>query len=381
MTAQQSRTPSWIDSLPAPHPTQYAHIAMNRWSSLPRGEEVLTFALQSTMRRITQQSLLEFAGEREMKAWMEGIVRDLAVSQPTVVFYDSGIETLLFEVVNFEHTLHLDHIEFLPRHHFSTPAHRVHTEPLADTVNDLRSRATTSLAQRKRALKALQIARGETRWTEAFTDGSFVHERGLGGAAFLRDDGAYGALQFRAENSNEAEYVAALIAISSARGGEKVSINSDSRLVVRSLTNLIARAEGKKEPYPTVRTLARLESATLEALAEVIHPGQVRARWVRGHCGDKMNHGADLLAKAVRKRRGRVTVKSAEGIVRQATGASAPVSYGFTTIDLAVPDWYGDYLKNGDKNDVEDPRESQFDGPFREGEGGGPGWLVRRASA
>lgn len=47
------------------------------------------------------------------------------------------------------------------------------------------------------------------------------------------------------------------------------------------------------------------------------------------------------------KRTGRPTVSSAEGIVREATGASTPASYGFTATDLAVPAWYSDYLKNG----------------------------------
>lgn len=360
---------------------RYGHIALSKWSSLPQGEEILSFTLQAENGQIVREALLEFAGERERKEWVEKTLRGLTYTPTeTTIFFGPSIEALLFEVVNFDHTLHLDHVEFLPIDKFRSPQYRPQIAPLAEAVEATLSRVTTSLADRKRALKTLQVMQGAVRWVETFTDGSFMHQENQGGAAFLRDDGAYGALRFRADNSNEAEFVAALIAISSA-DGEKVSINSDSRLLVRTLTNLIAQAEGKREPYPTVRTLARLESATVDALREVIAPGEVRARWVRGHCGNKMNHGADRLAKAMRKRVGRPTVKSAQGIVREATGISAPVSYGFTTIDLAVPDWYGDYLKNGDMNDVEDTREGYFDGPSWQGEGRGAGWLVRRASA
>lgn len=361
---------------------RYGHIAMSHWSSLPRGEEILSFALQSETGQIEAEGLLEFPGERERKGWVEGMIRDLAKTPTrTTVFFDRDIEDLIFEIVNFEHAVRLDHVTFLPQHHFRSPEHRTNLAPLISTVEALLSTASALLANRKRHLKTLQIAQGGLRWVETFTDGSFLHQENQGGAAFLRDDGAYGALRFHAENSNATEFVAALIAITSARGGEKVSINSDSRHVVRALNNLIALAVGKPEPHPTDRTLSRLEEATLDALVESIPPGRVRARWVRGHCGNKMNNGADRLAKAMRKRKGRATVRSAEGIVREATGISVPVSYGFTTIDLAVPDWYGDYLKNGDVNDVEDTREGYFDGPSWEGSGSGDEWLVRRASA
>lgn len=361
---------------------RYGHIALSHWSSLPRGEEVLSFVLQGRDDRIEVEDLLKFPGERERKGWVGRMVQMLMdTREPAIVFHDPHIEDLLFEVVNVEHTLSLDHVTFLPQHHLRSPVHALSTAPLADAVEDVRSRASALLAHRKRSLKALQIARGELRWAEAFTDGSFVHQERQGGAAFIRDDGAYGALRFPAENSNEPEFVAALIAISSARGGEKVSINSDSKHVVRALNNLIALAAGKPEPHPTDRTLSRLEGATLEALAEVIAQGHVRARWVRSHCGNRMNDGADRLAKAMRKRRGRPTVASARGIAREATGVSAPVSYGFTTIDLAVPDWYGDHLMNGEMTDVEDAREGQFDGPSWTGTGSGDAWLVRRASA
>lgn len=360
---------------------RYGHIALSQWSSLPQGEEVLSFVLQADNGQVVRETLLEFPSETEGRGWVTRTLRGLTYSpDEALIFFDPRIENLLFEVVNYDHSLHLDHVEFLPIDKFRSPRYRPQIDPLAEAVERTLSLATASLTNRKRSLKALQIAQGAVRWVETFTDGSFVHQENQGGAAFLRDDGAYGALRFRADNSNEAEFVAALIAISSA-DGEKVSINSDSRLLVRTLNNLIAQAEGKREPYPTVRTLARLESATVDALREVIAPGEVRARWVRGHCGNKMNHGADRLAKAMRRRIGRPTVKSAQGIVREATGISVPVSYGFTTIDLAVPDWYGDYLKNGDASDVEDTREGNIDGPSWQGEGSGAGWMVRRASA
>lgn len=361
---------------------RYGHIALNHWSSLPRGEEVLSFTLQGSGGQIEVEDLLKFPGERERKGWVGRAMGMLSTNhEPTTVFYDHHIEDLLFEVVNFDPALALDHVTFLPQHHLHTPTHSPAATPLADAVESSRSQASAMLAHRKRSLKTLQIARGELRWVEAFTDGSFMHQDRQGGAAFIRDDGAYGALRFPAENSNEPEFVAALIAISSARGGEKVSINSDSKHVVRALNNLIALAAGKPEPHPTDRTLTRLEEATLDALTEVIAQGHVRARWVRSHCGNRMNDGADRLAKAMRKRRGRPTVASAQGIAREATGVSAPVSYGFTTIDLAVPDWYGDYLMNGEATDVEDTREGQFDGPAWTGTGSGDAWLVRRASA
>lgn len=361
---------------------RYGHIALNTWSSLPRGEEILSFILQSDVGRIIREDLVEFPHEREAKTWVERVLGDLAQTPiETVVFFDPNIEDLLFEVVNFERAPGLDHVEFLPFSAFHVFQRQSWIDPLDDAVRRALSQITTSLAKRKRSLRALQVMRGEVRWVEAFTDGSFVPHEGQGGAAFLRDDGAYGALRFYADNSNEAEFVAALIAITSAHEGEKVSINSDSRHVVRALNNLVALADGKAEPYPSDRTLGCLEQATLDALADAISPGGVRARWVRAHCGNKMNHGADRLAKAMRKRHGRPTVPSAEGIVREATGVSAPVSYGFTTIDLAVPDWYGDYLKNGDSNDVEDSSEGQFDGPVWTGAGGGAGWLAGRASA
>lgn len=329
-------------------PKRYGHIALNKWSSLPRGEEVLTFTLQAEDGHIEARTILKFPSEWERKGWIERILQDLAHS-PTkaLMFYDNNIEDLLFEAINFNHTLHLANIEFLPTTKLQTPQHRFQTTPLAKAIAETLSDATTALANRKRTLKARQIARGEIRWVETFTDGSFLHQENQGGAAFLRDDGAYGALRLHANNSNETEFIAALIAISSARGGARISINSDCRLVVRTLHNLIARAEGKKEPYPGRRNLGCLEEATIDALAEVILPGEVRAQWVRGHCGNRMNHGADRLAKAMRKRTGRPTVSSAEGIVREATGASTPVSYGFTATELAVPAWYGEYLKNG----------------------------------
>lgn len=361
---------------------RYGHIAMSHWSSLPQGEEVLSFALQDENGNITQEPLLESPGEWERKGWVGTVIRNLAQTPtPTTIFFNHTIEDLLFEIVNFDPILDLNHVEFLSQHQFRSPTHAPNITPLTDAVETILSEASALLASRKRSLKALQIARGDVRWVEAFTDGSFMHEQNQGGAAFLRDDGAYGALRFQAENSNETEFVAALIAISSARGGEKVSINSDSRHVVRALNNLIALAVGNPEPYPTSRTLSGLEEATLDALAEVISPGEVRAHWVRGHCGNKMNDGADRLAKAMRKRSGRPTVKSVRGIARAATGIGAPVSYGFTTIDLAVPDWYSDYLKNGDVNDVEDACEGQFGSPSWTGTGSGDEWLVRRASA
>lgn len=360
---------------------RYGHIALNQWSSLPRGEEVLSFALQGSNGHIETEDVLKFPGERERKGWVGRKMKHLAdTPEPTTVFHDPQIEDLLFEVVNFDHTLTTDHITFLPQHHLHSPTLTPSAEPLALAVEQIKSEASALLAHRKRSLKSLQIARGELRWVEAFTDGSFMHQDGQGGAAFLRDDGAYGALRFPAENSNEPEFVAALIAITSARGGEKVSINSDSKHVVRALNNLIALTAGKPEARP-IRTLSRLEKATLDALTEAVSQGHVRARWVRGHCGNRMNNGADRLAKAMRKRKGRPTVASAQGIVREATGVSAPVSYGFTTIDLAVPDWYGDYLMNGEITDVEDTREGQFDGPSWTGTGSGDAWLVRRASA
>lgn len=361
---------------------RYGHISLNHWSSLPRGEEVLSFALQDGDGQVKTEDILKFPGERERKRWVERVMHGLASTQePTVLFHDPHIEDLLFEVVNFDHTLTTHHMTFLPQHHLRSPDLTSSAEPLALAVEVIRSEVSALLAHRKRSLKTLQIARGELRWVEAFTDGSFMPQSNQAGAAFLRDDGAYGALRFLAENSNEPEFVAALIAISSARGGEKVSINSDSKHVVRALNNLIALAAGKPEPHPTDRTLSRLEATTLEALTEVIAQSHVRARWVRAHCGNRMNNGADRLAKAMRKRKGRPTVASAQGIVREATGVSAPVSYGFTTIDLAVPDWYGDYLMNGEITDVEDTREGQFDGPSWTGTGSGDAWLVRRASA
>lgn len=359
---------------------RYGHIALSQWSSLPRGEEILSFALQSSDGHVACEDLLKFPGEKERKGWVERIVKDLMHSQePTTIFYDHHLEGLLFEVMNFDHTLRLEHVEFLPQHQFRSPTFRSSVSPLAEAVEAIMSEATALLAHRKRAFKALQIARGELRWVEAFTDGSFAHQDLQGGAAFLRDDGAYGALRFPAENSNEPEFVAALIAISSARGEEKVSINSDSRHVVRALNRLIASTTGK-QTYPTERVLTPLEEATLEALAEVVLPHQVRVRWVRGHCGNKMNNGADRLAKAMRKRRGRPTVPAAHGIVREATEVSAPVSYGFTANDLAVPDWYGTYLMNGEI-DAEDAGEDRSVSSIWAGATGGDTWLARRASA
>lgn len=46
---------------------RYGHIAMSHWSSLPRGEEILSFALQSETGQIEAEGLLEFPGERERK--------------------------------------------------------------------------------------------------------------------------------------------------------------------------------------------------------------------------------------------------------------------------------------------------------------------------
>ena len=343
---------------------RYGRITMSHWSSLPRGEEVLSFAIQDELGHVDQKPLLAFPGEWERKGWVGTLMQELAHSpKPTTIFFDQDIEDLLFEVVNFDHTLNLNHVEFLPQHQFHAPTYHPTITPLANAIEAILSEASSLLAHRKRTLRAQQIARGEVRWVEAFTDGSFKHQENQGGAAFLRDDGAYGALRFPADNSNEPEFVAALIAITSARGGDKLSINSDSRHVVRALNNLIALAAGKPEPHPTHRTLTPLEAATLDALAEVISHGAVRAHWVRSHCGNKMNNGADRLAKAMRKRKGQATVKSARGIVREATGISAPVSYGFTVSDLALPDWYSDYLVRGRAVDAEALRESVFDGP------------------
>lgn len=361
---------------------RYGHIALNHWSSLPRGEEILSFVLQGDDGQIEVEDLLKFPGERERRGWIAKVMHALTTThEPTTLIHDTHIEDLLFEVVNSDHTLTLDHMTFLPQHHLHSPTLTSSTIPLTYAVEAIRSETSALLAHRKRSLKALQIARGELRWVEAFTDGSYRDREGQGGAAFIRDDGAYGALRFPATNSNEPEFVAALIAISSARGGEKVSINSDSKHVVRALNNLIALAAGKPEPHPTGRGLSRLEEATLEALTEVIEQNDVRARWVRAHCGNKMNDGADRLAKAMRKRRGRPKVASAKGITREATGVSAPVSYGFTASDLAVPDWYGDCLKKGWAEGTADAREDQFDGPLWGDPKDADEWLIRKASA
>lgn len=360
---------------------RYGHITLNQWNSLPQGEEVLTFALQEANGRISTEDILKFPGERERKGWVEERVRGLAdMPEPVTLFHDSRIESLLFEIVNFDPSLPIDHISFLPQDHLQASSLTPSAQPLALTVEQLRSEANALLAHRKRSLKTLQIARGELRWVEVFTDGSFMRRTGQGGAAFIRDDGAYGALRFSAENSNEPELVAALIAIASARGGEKVSINSDSKNVVRTLNSVVAFASGRSEVRP-VRVFTALEGATLDALVEVVSQGHVRARWVRGHCGNRMNDGADRLAKAVRKRKGFSAVPSARGIAHEATGVSAPVSYGFSPVDLAVPDWYGKYLMNGEIANVQNSCESQFDGPSWAGASGGAGWLVRGASA
>lgn len=325
---------------------RYSHLALHSWSSLPRGEEVFSFAAQSEGGQIERESLLEFPGEVEAKGWVHRIVRDLSTSpRPATLFYTPGTEGTLFEIIHADHTLNLDHVQMLPHTQARQAPHWPHTKALAVAVDAAQHQAYAALSARKRAIKSCWEGTGGQRWVETFTDGSYVHQRHQGGAAFLRDDGSYGALRFHADNSNETEFIAALIAITAA-DGERVSINSDCRLVVRTLTNLSARASGVSVPYGGRRNLAPLEEATLQALTEVIGAGQVRARWVRGHCGNRMNTGADRLAKAMRSRGGRPAVASTAGIVREACGVSSPVSHGFTAHSLGVPGWFAESLRS-----------------------------------
>lgn len=372
---QTAQTPATLRLIPGTH---YAHIGLCQWSSLPQGEEVITFALRGPR---SDERILSSADDWSRRAWLHQTLSDLPPH--TTLFYGPGIETLLFEGINSGEWRLPEQVTVLPATRVSTECGDA-ADSLLEAVRELTSQASSLLASRKRELKAQQVARGEVRWVESFTDGSFLLREKQGASAFVRDDGAFGALRFRASNSNEAEFVAALIAISSAQGGERVSVNSDSRLVVRTLSNLVAVAEGRPEPAPLDRHMSRLEEEALFALAEVlarVEPGDVRVRWVRAHCGNRMNQGADRLAKAMRRVGGRPRVASAVGIVREATGVSAPVSYGFTTTDLAVPVWFSDYLKNGDGLDVEDSGAWRIDGPFGVGEVGGDGWVDGRASA
>lgn len=361
--------------------TSYGHIALHQWSALPRGEEVLTFALQDHHGLICAEDILGFPEERERRAWMATTLAALTAHTPAVVHYSPEVEDLLFEVAHPQLTSPGSPLTLSPHHRLLRDQTPDPTRPLRASMAALASEATALLAHRKRALRAHAAAHGDTRWFEAFTDGSFDRQHHQGAAGFVRDDGAHGALRFRARTSNEAEFVAALIAVTSARGGEKVSVNTDSRRVVHAMRSLIGLTAGCPTPRAASGSLTELEEATLQALSEVITAGRVRARWVRGHCGNPMNCAADRLAKAMRSRRGRPTVAVAAEIARQATGVSVPLAYGFTADDLAVPRWYSRFLMDGWSDDAGHAREGKIDGPGVPGAGGGARGVVARASA
>ena len=131
---------------------RYGHIALHHWSSLPRGEEILSFALQGDDGQIEVEDLLKFPGERERRGWVAKVMHALTTThEPTTLFHDPHIEDLLFEVVNSDHTLPLDHMTFLPQHHLS-PTLTPSTAPLARTVETTRSETSALLAHRKRSL-------------------------------------------------------------------------------------------------------------------------------------------------------------------------------------------------------------------------------------
>ncbi len=108
---------------------------------------------------------------------------------------------------------------------------------------------------------------------------------------------------FRLTTNNRMEIVAAITGLQSLTQPCVVTLYTDSRYVVDSITKGWAkrwRAKAWKMPGGGVRLNADLWANLLEQCARHV----VEFVWVRGHAGDAMNERADRLATRARQELG-----------------------------------------------------------------------------
>lgn len=162
-------------------------------------------------------------------------------------------------------------------------------------------RAASALLERVRlSPPAPPVLRMEPGSITVATDGSV--RRSHAGFGWLSDSGAFGLAGYRSSSKRDGRdsvLVAELCAIGDAVGGlprRKLIVLTDSRRAAEMVNRWKLGDEVMPAEYPTKDPGAKRNLYDLQRRIYA-ERRRIELRWVRGHCGEPLNEGADALAR------------------------------------------------------------------------------------
>ena len=144
-----------------------------------------------------------------------------------------------------------------------------------------------------------------TKEVTIYTDGACIGNPGPGGYGVVLISGPYRrelSAGFRLTTNNRMEMTAAIVALEALKTRCRVTLYSDSQLLVNSHAKGSPRRWQAKGWMRTRK--AKVQNADLwQRLLPLCDAHEVTMLWVRGHAGDRENERADELAGLAAQRR------------------------------------------------------------------------------